>query len=116
MGYNTNAENSALYPRTFYILYIRTNNNSIGHLIFRLSTKQILSTMKYKPVLVPENLFKSIHEIDMFITKIQFNQFDSDRFVDQDDHSFDTDDDSQTQSNKVNNSEHESHNEVNSPH
>ena len=65
MAYNTNAENSILYSRTFYTLYIGPNNNDTSHLIFRLSTKQILTTMKYELVPVPENLsnqsIKRIH-------------------------------------------------------
>ena len=46
MAYNTNAENHTLYPRTFYALHIGPNDNGIGHLIFKLSSKQISTTMK----------------------------------------------------------------------
>ena len=77
MAYDTNADDSILYPRILYALYIGPNSNGIGHLIFRLSTKQILTTMKYEPVTVPENLFKTIK--DKFTTKTQINQFNSDR-------------------------------------
>ena len=52
----------------------------------------------------------------IFTAKIQFNPFDSDRFICQDDHFNDTEDDSGTRSNKVDNSEYESHGEVDSPH
>ena len=58
MAYNTNAENSTFYPRTFYTLYIRPNNNDIDHLIFKLSRKQVLTAVNYKPVPMSENLFK----------------------------------------------------------
>ena len=102
MAYNNNAENSKLYPRTFYTLYIGPNDNGIGHLIFRLSTKQILTTMKYGPVPMPNNLFKTINETDTFTTKIQINQFNNDCFIGQDDHFDNTKDDGQTQSNKIN--------------
>ena len=81
-----------------------------------MSMKQILTTMKYETVPMPENLSKSTNEKDTFTTKIQFNQFDNDRFIGQDDHFDDTDDDSQTQSNKVDNSEDESHDEMDSRH
>ena len=116
MAYDINAENSTLCPRTLYALYVGPNDNGIGYLIFRLSKKQILTTMKRKPVPVPENLFKSTNEKDPFTTKIQINRFDSDRFIGQDDHFDDTKDDGQTQSNKVDHFEDESHNEVVSPH
>ena len=47
MAYDTNAGSNILYPRTLCALYIGSNNNSIGHLIFKVSTKQLLTTMKY---------------------------------------------------------------------
>ena len=62
-----------------------------------------------------ENLFKTINKKDTFTTKIQINRFDSDRFIGQDDHFNDTKDDGKTQSNKVDDSEHENHDEFNSP-
>ena len=92
MAYNTNAENGTLYPRTFYALYIGPHDNGIYHLIFRLSTTQMLTTMKCKPVPVSENLFKSIDEKDTFTNKIQFDWFDSDCFIGQDDHFDDAED------------------------
>ena len=45
---------------------------------------------------MPENLFKTINEKDLFTTKIQINQFDSDRFIAQDDHLDDTENDGRT--------------------
>ena len=73
MAYNTNAESSTLYPKTFGALYTGLNDNGIGHLIFKLSMKQLLTTIKYQIVPVPENLFKTINEKDTFATKIQTN-------------------------------------------
>ena len=106
-----------MHPRTLYTLYtlyIEPNNNDIGHLMFKLSTKQILTTMKYQPVPVPENLFNTINETNSFTTKIQINQFDSDRFIAQDDHFDNTGDEGKTQSNNVDNSEDESYDELDS--
>ena len=81
MARNTNVENSTFYPRTFYVSYIGPNDNGIGHLIFKLSTKLILTTMKHKPVPVSKNLFKLINEKDTFTIKIQIDWFNSDRFI-----------------------------------
>ena len=50
MTYNNNANNKTLYSRTFYALYIGPNDSGTGHLTFKLSTKQILTTPKYKPI------------------------------------------------------------------
>ena len=72
--------------------------------------------MEYEPISVPKNLFKSINAQNTFTTKIQIDWFNSDRFIGQDDHFNDTEDDGQTWSNKVGNSEDESHNEVDNPH
>ena len=50
IAYDTKAGNNALRPRIFYALYVGTNNNGNGHLIYKLSTDQILVTMKYQSV------------------------------------------------------------------
>ena len=70
--------------------------------------------MKYQLVPMSENLFRTINETDSFTTKIQIDQFNSDRFTDQDDHFKDTKNEDQTQSNDVDNSEDESYDELNS--
>ena len=73
MAYDTNAGSNTLYPRTLYALYIGPNNNGIGHLVFKLSTKQILTTVKYQPVPVSKNLSRTSNETDSFTTKIQID-------------------------------------------
>ena len=99
MAYNTNTGNNTLYPRIFYTLYIGPNNIGIGHLIFRLSTKEI---------------FKTIGETDSFTNKIQIHQPNSNRFIAQDDHFNNTKDDNETQSIYIDNFEDEGHNELDS--
>ena len=66
MAYNTNAGHNTLHPRTLYVLCIRLNDNGISHLIVKLSKKQILVTIKYQTVPVPEDLIEVINE-DQFI-------------------------------------------------
>ena len=70
--------------------------------------------MQYQPVPVPENLSKTINETDLLTTKIQNNQFDSDRVTTQDDHFDDTKDEGHTQSNNMYNSKDESYDELDS--
>ena len=70
VAYDTNTRNNTLRLRTFNVLYIRPNDNCNGHLIFKLSTKQISVTTKYQPMHVPEDLIKVINEIDSFTNKI----------------------------------------------
>ena len=111
MAYNNSARINTLYSRTFYALYIGPNNNSAGYSIFKLSTKQILTTPKYKPVPTPEDLIKGISETDSLTTIIQIDNFDSDNYTTQKDHFNNAQDDNQAQCNDVDNSEHESYNE-----
>ena len=50
MAYNINAGNNALRLRTFYVLYIGPNDDSNGHLIYKLST----NTWKYVIFVIKE--------------------------------------------------------------
>ena len=68
--------------------------------------------MKYQPIPVPENLFKTINATNSSTIKIQIKQFNSKRFTAQDDHFDNTKDEGQTQTNDVDNSEDESYNEL----
>ena len=54
IAYDTNAVNNSLHPRIFYTLYIGSNDDGDGHLIYKISTDKILVTMKYQSVPVPE--------------------------------------------------------------
>ena len=96
------------------MLYIGPNDNSNVHLIFELSTDQILVTMKYQSVTVPEDLTETMNKTDSSDNKIQIDHFDSNQSVVLDDHSNNNDDDSQTPSNDKDNSEDGSHGELDS--
>ena len=61
MAYDNNAKSSTLYLKTFYPLYIGLNDSGTGHLIFKLSTKQILITSRVKPVPMSKDLIKTIN-------------------------------------------------------
>ena len=89
MAYGNDSRNNTLYPRTCYALYIGRDDNGTGHLIFKISTKQILTTLKNKPVPMPEDLIEAINETDSFATNIQIDHCDSDHYIAQEDH-FDT--------------------------
>ena len=62
IAYNNIVGNKTLRPRVFYTLYIRSSDNDNGHLIYRLSTDQILVTKEYQLVPVPEDLIEWINE------------------------------------------------------
>ena len=99
IAYNTKAGNNTLCPRVFYILYIKPNDNSNGHLIYKLSTDQILVTMEYQSIPVPEDLTETINKKCSSGNNIQINHFDSDRPVIQNFHSDNNNDDSLTPNN-----------------
>ena len=68
--------------------------------------------MKYQLVPMHEKLLKTINEKDPFTTKIQIGGFGSDRFITQDDHLDNTENNGQTQSKEVDNSEDGNYNEL----
>ena len=90
-----------LYPRTLHVLYIGPNDNCTGHKVFKLSTKQILTTLKYKPVPMSDDLIEAINEMDTFTTNIQINHFDSDHYTAKEDHFNNSRDDGQDQCDDV---------------
>ena len=45
--YNNKVRNKILRPRAFYALSVRPNDNGNGHLMYRLSTDQIVVTQDY---------------------------------------------------------------------
>ena len=62
MTYDVKASNKTLYPRAFYALYIGPNVGGTGHSVFKLSTKQLLTSPKYKPVPMPEDVFQHMFD------------------------------------------------------
>ena len=112
MAYDNNARSNNLYPRIFYALYIGPNDNGTGHLIFKLSMKQILTTPKYKSIPISEDLIKAINKMDTFTNKIQIDHFDNDHYTAQDDYFGHTKDNDQEYCDDMDNSDHESYNEL----
>ena len=114
MAYNTNVGNNTLRPRTFYVLYIGLNDKGNGHLIFKLSTKQILITAKYQPIHIPKDIIEAINGTDSFINKIQVTHFNSYHSIVQNNHSDNNKVEDQTQWIDANNSKDESNGELKS--
>ena len=114
MAYKNNVKNNTLNPRTFYALYIGPIDDGAGHLIFKLSTKQILTTLKYKPVHMHEDLIETINGQDSFTTNIHIDHFDSNHSTTQKDHFDNNRDDNQAQFDDTDNSELKSYDELDS--
>ena len=81
IAYDTNTGNNALRPRILYTLYIGPNNDNKGHLIYKLSTDQILVTMKYESVPVLEDLIEVTNETNSPINKIQVDHVNNENSI-----------------------------------
>ena len=54
----------------FYALYIKPNDIGNGHLIYRLSTDQVLITKDYQPVHVSANLIEGMNKKNSYDKKV----------------------------------------------
>ena len=88
--------NKTLRLRVFYTLYVRPNDNGNRHLIYRLSTDQIVVTKDYQKVPVPEDLVDAISKTDSYGNKSQVDDFDTIHSIIHDGQSNNNDDDSHT--------------------
>ena len=70
MVYNVNVKCKTMHPRSFYALYIRQKDSSTGHLVLKLSTKQLLITPKCQPMPMPENIIQAVNEMGTITNKI----------------------------------------------
>ena len=53
LSYDVKSNNKTSKPRVFYALYIRPNDGGTGHSVFKLSTKAMIVTPRYKPIPIP---------------------------------------------------------------
>ena len=56
IAYNNKIGNETLCPRTFYALYVKSNQEGNGHLIYRLDKDQIVVTKNYRTIPVTEEI------------------------------------------------------------
>ena len=115
IAYNNKVGNKTLRPRVFFALYIKTHDIGNGHLIYRLSTDQILVTEDYQSVHVPEDIIEAISKTNSSDNKIQAIHFNNNnQTIVQDDHSNNHNEGGHTHINDMNNSEDKNHSELNS--
>ena len=63
MAYNLTTSNKITHPRAFFALYIRPNDSGTGHKVFKLSTKQLVTTPKFKPKPMVEDIVTIVNDI-----------------------------------------------------
>ena len=63
LTYDVQANNRTSQPTAFYALYIEPNDGGTGHSVFKLSTKQIIITLRCKPVPMPDNVIEVMNKM-----------------------------------------------------
>ena len=97
-----------MHTRAFCVLYIGGNDSGTSHLVFKFSTKQLLTTHQYQPVPMPEEIIQAVNEIGTITNTIQLDHFDSDHHIAQQNHFGATQDNNQQHYVSIKKSDHES--------
>ena len=63
MVYNVIASNKTTHPRAFSALYIVPNDSGTGHIVFKLSTKRLITTLKCKPKPTAEDIVEVVNKM-----------------------------------------------------
>ena len=63
MAYNVTSSNKTTDPRTFFALYIGPNDSGTGHIVFKLGTKRLVTTLNYKPKPMAEDVVKVVNNL-----------------------------------------------------
>ena len=63
MACNVTFNNITAHPRAYFVLYIGPNNSSSGHIVFKLSTKQLVTTPKCKPKPMAEDIVTVVNDV-----------------------------------------------------
>ena len=75
--YDNKVRYKTLQPRAFYVLYIKPNEKGSRHLIYRLSTDQIVVTKEYQTVPLPEDIGNTLFESHPCKNKSQVKNVDT---------------------------------------
>jgi len=63
LAYDVQFNNKTSKPRALYALYIGPNDGSTGHSVFKLSTKNMITTPRCKPVPMPDNVIEVVNQM-----------------------------------------------------
>ena len=63
LAYDIRANNKTSQPRAFYVLYIGPSDGGTGHSVFKLSTKKMIITPRFKRVPMPHNVIEVVDKI-----------------------------------------------------
>ena len=77
IAYDNKVRYKRLYPRAFYTLYIKPNEEGSRHLIYRLSTDQIVVSKEYQTAPLPEDMDNTLFESHPCKSKSQAKNVDT---------------------------------------
>ena len=63
MAYDVTASNKTTNPGAFYALYIGPNYSGTRHIAFKFSMKRLVTTPKYKPKPMAEDLIQAVNKM-----------------------------------------------------
>ena len=63
MAYDVIASNKTTHPRAFFALYIRPNDSGSGPIVFKILTKRLITTPKFKPKPMVEDNVAVVNEM-----------------------------------------------------
>ena len=63
LAYEVLSNNKTSEPRAFYALYIGPNDGGIGYSVFKLSTKKIIITPRFKPMSILDDVIKVVNQM-----------------------------------------------------
>ena len=64
MTYNVTDNIKTTIPRAFYALFMGPNDSGNGHQVFKLLLKQLVTTPKWKPVPIPDNVTQVVNDME----------------------------------------------------
>ena len=72
MVYDVTADNKTSIPRAFYALYIGPNDSGTGYQVFKLLSKRLVTTPKFKLIPIPDDVIQAVN--DMGIQEVMPNE------------------------------------------
>ena len=63
LAYDVKLNNKTSKTRAFYALYIGPNDGSTDHSVFKLSTKTMIVTPRYKTILMPDDMIAVVNQM-----------------------------------------------------
>ena len=59
--HNVLSNNKLSQPRAFHALYIESNDGGTGHSVFKLSSKKLVVTTRWKPIPMPDGVIEVVN-------------------------------------------------------